>query len=126
MIITNRRSQVLMTKRAFAPDKGKLDLPGGFLNYGETPYAGAKREALEELGVPIRIIAVLGFANDTYGPERWSTLNIGLLAEIISGTPKAADDAAAFTWINPATVPPKKLAFKNNVVFLKLLSKTLS
>lgn len=109
-----------MTVRAKEPDKGKLDLPGGFLQLGEHPDDGAKREIKEELGVEIQINEYLGFAVDRYGKDGEYTLNVGVIASIIRGTPQAADDAAGIEWINPKTVAADRLAFTNNQKFLDL------
>lgn len=120
VLIPNDQGQVLMTVRARDPDKNKLDLPGGFLNTGEHPNDGARREVKEELGVEIEITDYLGFVIDRYGQDGEYTLNIGLVAKIISGIPRAADDVAAIEWIDPKTVTPDRLAFTNNQKFLKL------
>ena len=42
--------QALVTVRAREPEKGRLDLPGGFLEVGEHPVDGLVREVREELG----------------------------------------------------------------------------
>src|SRR3989339_386333 len=41
VLIDNGR--VLLTERAFDPHKGMWCLPGGFLEWGESPQEGAKR-----------------------------------------------------------------------------------
>ena len=35
--------------------KDYLDIPGGYVEHGETPYAGAQREVFEELGIKPQI-----------------------------------------------------------------------
>lgn len=118
--ITDDQGRVLMTVRAIGPDKGKLDLPGGFLHLGEHPDDGVRREIKEELGVEIQIQEYLGFVIDRYGKDGDYTLNIGVLAKIIKGTPQAADDAAGIEWIDPKNVAYDRLAFSNNQKFLEL------
>lgn len=57
---------VLLIRRAQQPKKGFLDVPGGFVNYGETLESALKREAREELNVNITIGKYLGSFPNTY------------------------------------------------------------
>ena len=52
-IITNSKGEILLTTRAFEPAKGKLDLPGGFVDMNETAEEAIIRELKEELNIDI-------------------------------------------------------------------------
>ena len=52
-IITNSKGEVLLTTRAFEPAKGKLDLPGGFVDMNETAEEALIRELKEELNIDV-------------------------------------------------------------------------
>lgn len=52
-IITNSKGEVLLTTRAFEPAKGKLDLPGGFVDMNETAEEALIRELKEELNIEV-------------------------------------------------------------------------
>lgn len=68
-------------------------LPGGFVNYGESVEVAAAREALEEVGLKIRLKGLLGVYSDPKRDPRYHVISIAFLAEA-EGEPKAGDDAA--------------------------------
>ena len=59
-VVFVRDGKILMEKAARGFSKGYWNLPGGFLDYGERPEDGARREAEEELGVRARVGAPIG------------------------------------------------------------------
>src|SRR3989338_6715133 len=63
-----RGEKVLLARRAAEPYQGTWDLPGGFVEAGETPERGLAREIREELGARIRSARFLAFYTETYGP----------------------------------------------------------
>jgi ADP-ribose pyrophosphatase YjhB (NUDIX family) len=67
---------VLLTKRAINPAKGMWHLPGGTILMGETIEQAAKRIALEELGVDIKIVKNLGIL--TYIDSKNTTGGYGI------------------------------------------------
>jgi 8-oxo-dGTP diphosphatase len=102
--------EVLLVRRAVEPFKGHWDVPGGFLESGEHPADGARREVREETGLEIEPTEVLGFFMDVYGPEQEPTLNICFLAKIRSGEEQAGSDAAEMRWFRRDHWP-EKIAF---------------
>ena len=52
-IVINDKNEVLLIKKAKGAYKGKLDLPGGGIEYGERPEEALKREFIEEIGLEI-------------------------------------------------------------------------
>lgn len=62
-----RDGEVLFGVRSVQPNSGKLSLPGGFVDVGETAEQAAVREAKEELGIDTTILSCLGTYATTYG-----------------------------------------------------------
>jgi 8-oxo-dGTP diphosphatase len=90
-----------VTQRAREPEKGRYDVPGGFLRAGEEPIDGLRREVREELDVEIEATVddCISMVPHTYGPEGDFVLALGFKARLVSGDPKPADDVAAFKWV---------------------------
>jgi len=103
----------MLVKRAINPKKGWWDAPGGFLENGEDPVRGLRREMKEELGVSITDVDFLGVYMDTYlHGYKAATLNIIYQAHIGSGAIKPMDDISGFRWFAPRAIPWRRLAFR--------------
>ncbi|MFA5360002.1 MAG: NUDIX hydrolase [Patescibacteria group bacterium] len=116
--------KILLGRRKVNPAKGDWDIPGGFLELGEHPEDGLRREIMEELGVEIKIKSLLGFFMDVYGDGGDATLNICYIVEIIKGEPSAADDVEDIKWFNINELP-ENLAFQNGKDMLEALRKEI-
>ena len=125
-IIQNDKGQVLVTERAIEPEKGKLDLPGGFMKWGEAPAEAAKRETKEEVGVEIEIIKLVDILIDDYWYQNlWEkTLTVGFTARITKGEPSIADphEIASVGWFDVGSLEWDKIAFTSNKKFIELIA----
>jgi ADP-ribose pyrophosphatase YjhB (NUDIX family) len=99
--------KLLLVKRAIEPFKDYWDIPGGFLEAGEHPEAGALREMAEETGLQVRLIDNLGVFMDTYGHSGDPTLNFCYVAEVIGGQARPASDASRLDWFDLQALPAK-------------------
>ena len=116
--------RVLLVQRAIEPFKGYWDIPGGFLEAGEHPAAGAVREVGEETGLVIEPTEILGVFMDVYGAAREPTLNICYIARVVGGHPQAGSDAATMHWF-PIDELPNDIAFDWAKDALDLLKERL-
>jgi ADP-ribose pyrophosphatase YjhB (NUDIX family) len=93
--------RALVSVRASDPEKGRIDVPGGFLQFGEHPVDGLKREVKEELGVEIDtgVDECLHMATHRYGEDGDFVLALGFRVALVSGEPTATDDVAALKWV---------------------------
>lgn len=117
-LVLDGAGRILLARRGVAPDQGKWDLPGGFLNEGEDPRAGLRRELEEEASLDVEPLELFDVVVDRYGEEQdapW-TLNLYWTCRVRSGTPTPADDVAELRWFARDELPPPgELAFRNNV-----------
>jgi 8-oxo-dGTP diphosphatase len=58
--------KVLMVRAARGLTKGYWNLPGGFISYGEHPTQSAEREVLEEVGVRVKLVRLLGIYSEVF------------------------------------------------------------
>jgi 8-oxo-dGTP diphosphatase len=107
--------RVMLVRRAVEPRRGFWDLPGGFLEQGEHPAEGLRREVREETGLEIEILEPLGFFLDRYPEPGETTLNLYFVARVTSGKPTPGSDVAEIRWFSRDALPPaEEIAFANN------------
>jgi ADP-ribose pyrophosphatase YjhB (NUDIX family) len=115
-LVLDNEGRVLLSRRAYEPQAGKWDLPGGFLAEGEQPLDGLRRELREEAGVEIEPLEFVGVWADRYGgdDDAPATLNLYWKARIVSGDLVPADDVSELSWFRIEELPADdELAFRN-------------
>lgn len=110
--------KALVTQRGIEPKKGLFDIPGGFLSAGEHPVDALKRELREELGLEIEVDVedCISMVPHPYGEEADYVLALGFLARWVGGEPKAADDVAAFRWVDLEELEKLEFAWEHDRV----------
>lgn len=114
-LVEDDAGRVLLARRAAEPYRGLWDPPGGFLEEGEHPEDGLRRELLEETGLRCEPVRFLGAWMDVYGdaPDAAATLNLYWTMRVVSGEPVPADDVAELRWFAADGLPPEEeLAFE--------------
>ena len=119
-----KRGKVLLGKRSNDPYRGYWDLPGGFLDDGENPEKGLKREMKEELGVEIEIKKFIGIFMDRFKDQDdwYNALCLHYLVSIKKGDPKPLEEVSELQWF-PLNNLPKRISFKSNRKVLNLFKK---
>ena len=115
-LVEDGEGRVLLARRAVEPFKGRWDIPGGFLDEGEPPLDGVRRELREETGLEVEPLDFLGAWIDTYGGDSTAeaTLNMYWTARVLDGEPHPADDVDELRWFAADELPvPGEIAFVN-------------
>lgn len=115
-IIIENAGRVLLQQRAIEPRAGLWTFPGGFLELGETPEQGARRETLEEVGLDVTPAALQGV---------YARPEVGIVLVVYQGT-SASDDARVadaesldVRWFAIDDIPWSALAFDTTEAALR-------
>lgn len=115
-VIVETAGRVLLQQRAIEPRSGFWTFPGGFLELGETPEEGARRETLEEVGLEVTIGGLQGV---------YARPQVGIVLVVYHGT-SASDDARVadaesmdVRWFAIDDIPWDALAFDTTEAALR-------
>ena len=96
---------VLLVRRGRAPARGVWAVPGGRVELGETLAEAVEREVREETGVRVRagepVWSFDSVVRDEEGRIAFHYVIVDLLADYVSGEPRARDDADEARWARP-------------------------
>lgn len=113
-IVADACGKILLIRRAKDPSKGKLGMPGGFVDIGESAEEGLRREVLEEVGLAIEDLNFLtSFPNQyLYRSVMYPTVDLFFTARVQSfESAQCLSEAEGLVILEPADVAPDDLAF---------------
>ncbi len=96
----------LLIKRAAEPDAGLWSVPGGMVELGERAVEAAKREVMEETGLDVEIVEVLGVVDKIVEGDgdriKFHFVIVDYLAHPVGGSLEASSDALDARWVKAA------------------------
>ncbi|GET22546.1 NUDIX domain-containing protein [Prolixibacter denitrificans] len=102
----------MLSRRAIEPNRGMLDLPGGFVDVMETAEEAVRREINEELGIAVTGLQYLTSFPNEYVFSGYSVFTLDMafvcrVDDLASAHPK--DDISAIEFYDVKTVPFQEL-----------------
>jgi ADP-ribose pyrophosphatase YjhB (NUDIX family) len=116
--------RTLLIRRAKDPSAGKLGVPGGFIDFGESAEEGVRREVREEVGLEIdRLRFLVSFPNlYHYREVIYPVVDLYFAADAVNAdSAKPLDGVTGIEWRRPADVPDAECAFDSMRVALALV-----
>ena len=85
-LVVNKQEKLMLVTRGVEPNYGKLDLPGGFVDPGETAGNAVKRELFEELGLKVKSLEYIGSAPNEYVFSDYTVFTLDMAFKVIPET----------------------------------------
>jgi molybdenum cofactor cytidylyltransferase len=103
---------ILLGLRRENPGSGRWSFPSGFVDRGEVVEAAAVREVLEETGLNVDIISLIG----VYSEPGKAVIVIAYAAEVRGGELQADDDLIELRAYDPENLPEMAFAHDTQIV----------
>lgn len=127
----------LLIRRANQPSRGLLDVPGGFVDQGETLEQAASREFQEELGIRLGIDTLepkyfCSVPNQYfYNNVMYFTTDIFFIADLLTSATNTLDidskavlaesEVQSLEWVDPFRLLSSEMAFDSGKALLEIL-----
>lgn len=97
-VLVQRQGRVLLGRRRGAHGAATWALPGGHLEFGESPSACARRELAEETGLHATRLHAGPYTNDVFSAEGRHYVTLFMLAEVADGEPQLLEPDKCDGW----------------------------
>lgn len=99
-VIRDRDGRIVLIRRKYEPFKREYALPGGFVDIGETVEAACRREVLEETGLSVGTLRLVGVYSDPRRDPRGHSVSVAFTTLLPdTARPLAGSDAAGAEWV---------------------------
>jgi ADP-ribose pyrophosphatase YjhB (NUDIX family) len=109
------RGEVMLIRRGIAPGYNMWAQPGGFLEIDETVIEAAIRETLEETGLRVEPIRIVGI----YSRVEAAVVVVAYEARIVGGKPMTTPESLETRPFAPDQIPWPEIAFQTSAQALR-------
>ena len=114
--IIETRQGIILVKRERAPRRGYLDLPGGFVGYGETLEEALQREVREELNLGVKDLRYFGSFPNRYdygGVTYFTTDGLFTCKAVSLRSMTPSEEVSEIAILRAGEIDPRRLAFSS-------------
>lgn len=122
-LIEDEAGRLLVTVRGQKPKEGMLDLPGGFVDPGETAEEALRREVEEEVGLKVEQMEYFGSAPNRYFYKgvHYATEDLAFVCRVADGSALCRqEEIREVLRLRKEEVDPERFAFDSVRHFLRL------
>jgi len=117
-LIFDGEGRLMVVRRNHEPRAGMLDLPGGFVDFGETAEEALAREVREELGMAVSHVEYYRSIPNTYlyGDVLYHTLDVFFKCRFDEGTDnkiRSNDEIKEIVYKYPKDLVEEEIAFES-------------
>lgn len=107
--LVERDGRYLVLERGQEPYRGSWELPGGFVETGESPAEAVAREIFEETGLRVATPSIIGTYTSRYGDDGKQTVDVAFHCQAPHGDLSLSAESSDAAWVSIEQMPP--LAF---------------
>ena len=112
--LVERDGHYLVLERGQEPYRGHWELPGGFVEAGESPAEAVRREVFEETGLRVETPSILGAYTSRYGDNGKWTVDVAFHCRAPPGELSLSTESSGAAWVSIEQMPPLAFAGERN------------